>query len=88
VTSGIQILLNLIPTGVKLHGGAIMALVHILIDVLDCFNRGDKLYIIVAAILLNKIREVADHPSIVNLKFVNCISLESVGALGACVRVL
>jgi hypothetical protein len=36
--SGIQVLLDLILTGAKLHGGAVVALVHILGDVLDCFD--------------------------------------------------
>jgi hypothetical protein len=65
--SGIQVLLDLIHTGAKLHGGAVMTLVHILEDVLDCFDRGNGLDIDMAAVLPDEIPRVADDPAIVNL---------------------
>ena len=37
----IQILLGLIIAGVKLHSDAVMALIHILVNVFDCLNRGN-----------------------------------------------
>jgi hypothetical protein len=86
--SGIQVLLDLICTGAKLHGGAVMALVHILVDVLDCLDRGDGLNIEMAAVLPDEIPGVADDPAIVNLKPPNCMGLASVCALGACIRVI
>jgi len=36
--ASIQVKLNLIMSLAKLHGGAIVALVHILVDVLDSFD--------------------------------------------------
>jgi hypothetical protein len=87
--SGIQVLLDFIPTGAKLHGGAIMALVHILVNIFECFDGGDRLYIDVAAILPDKIWGVADHPSIVNLHIIfDSMSPKGIASPGACIRVL
>src|ERR1700724_1188608 len=47
----IQIELDLILALAKLHGGAVMALVDILVDVLDASNRADALHVDVTTIL-------------------------------------
>jgi hypothetical protein len=86
--SSIQVLLDLIVTGAKLHGGAVMALVHILVDVLDSFDRGDGLDVNVAAVLPDEIPGVADDPAIVNLLALDSIGLASVRAPGAGIRIL
>ena len=83
-----MVLLDLILAGAKLHGGAVMALVHILVDVLDCFDRGNGLNIDVAAVLPDEIPGVADNPAIVNLEPSNCVGLASVSTPGACIRVI
>jgi hypothetical protein len=57
----IQILLDFISTGSKLHGGPIMALVHILVDILDGLDRGNGLYIDVTAISPDEVLGVADN---------------------------
>jgi hypothetical protein len=51
----IQILLDLISASAKLHGDPIMALVHILVDVLDGLDRCNRLHINVAPILPDQI---------------------------------
>jgi hypothetical protein len=86
--SSIQVLLDLIGAGAKLHSGAVMALVHILVDVLDRFDRGDGLDINVAAVLPDEIPRVADNPAIVNSFATDCICDASVRASGAGVGVL
>jgi hypothetical protein len=65
----IQVKLDLILGSAKLHGGAIMALVDILVDVLDSFDKGDRLHIDVTPILPDEILAVTDDPSVVNLIF-------------------
>jgi hypothetical protein len=51
----IQILLDLISASAKLHSGAIMALVHIFVDVLDSLDRSNRLHIDMAPVLPDKI---------------------------------
>jgi hypothetical protein len=51
----------------KLHGGAVMALVDILVDVLDSLDRTDGLHIDMTPVLPDKILVVTDDPSVVNL---------------------
>jgi hypothetical protein len=51
----IQVLLYLITTSAKLHGGVVMALIHILVDVLDCLDRSNRLDIDMAPVLPDKI---------------------------------
>jgi hypothetical protein len=48
--TGIQVLLDLILTCMKLHGSAIISLVYVLVNVLDGFNGCDPLNIDVATI--------------------------------------
>jgi hypothetical protein len=64
----IQIVLDLILSSAKLHGGTIVALVHILVDVLDGFDRGNGLHIDVTPVLPDEILAVTDNPSVVNPK--------------------
>jgi hypothetical protein len=63
----IQVVLDLIMGSAKLHGGAVMALVHILVDALDGFDRGNGLHIDMTPVLPDEILAVTDHPSIVHL---------------------
>jgi hypothetical protein len=84
----IQILLDLINTGPKLHCGPIMALVHILVDVLDGLDRCNGLHIDVAPVLPDQILGVTHHPSIVHLLPANLNSPASVVTPGASIRVL
>jgi hypothetical protein len=86
--SSIQVLADLILTGVELHGGAVVALVHILVDVLDGFDRGDGLNINMAAVLPDKIPGVADDPAIVDLLAIDSIGEASVRASGAGIGIL
>jgi hypothetical protein len=51
----IQVKLDLIYASAKLHSGPIMPLVYILIYVLHCLYRGNRLHINVASILPDKI---------------------------------
>ena len=83
----IQILLDLIIAGAKLHSGVVMALVHILVDVLDSLDRCNRLYIDVTAILPDEIPGVADNPSIVNLLSFDNMRLASVAMPGASIGV-
>ena len=46
----IKIKLDFISASAKLHGGTVMAFVHILVDVLDGLDRGYRLNIDMAAI--------------------------------------
>jgi len=62
----IQVLLHLILAPAKLHGSAIMPLVHILVDVLDCLDRCNRLHIDMAPILPEKIGRVAHHPLVID----------------------
>ena len=48
--SSIEIELNFVLAGSKLHGGAIMAFIDILVDVLNGLNGSDTFHINVAAI--------------------------------------
>ena len=86
--SGIQVLLDFIYTGAKLYGGAIMTFVDILVDVLECPNRGYELNVDVAAVLSYEILEVAHNPTIVNLLSSNYMGLASVRAPSAGIGVL
>jgi hypothetical protein len=63
----IQILLDLILASAKLYGGSIMALVHILIDILDSLERGNRLHIDMAPVLPQKIGRVADNPLVIDI---------------------
>jgi hypothetical protein len=83
--SGIQVLLNLILTSAKLHGGAVVTLVHIFINVLDRFDGGDGLHIDMAAILPDEESRVTDYPAIVDMLPFDEVSLASVGVPGACI---
>ena len=47
----IHIELNLILTLAKLHGGTVMALVDIFVDVLDPLDRSNTLYVDMASVL-------------------------------------
>jgi hypothetical protein len=62
----IQVVLDLIMGSAKLHGGAIVTLVHILVDVLDSFDRGNGLHIDVTPVLPDEILAVTDDPSVVD----------------------
>ena len=84
----IQILLDLICASAKLHCGAIMALVHILVDVLDGLDRCNRLHIDVAPILLDQVLGVTHYPAIVNLHPSNLHRPASVMMPGASIRVL
>src|SRR5258708_25267563 len=57
----IQVKLDLILGSPKLHSSTIMAFVDILVDVLDCFDRGNGLHIDVTPV-------VTDNPSVINLE--------------------
>jgi hypothetical protein len=57
----IKILLDLIAASAKLHGDPIMALVHILVDVLDGLDRWNGLHIDVAPILPDQVLGVTHH---------------------------
>jgi hypothetical protein len=65
--AGIQVLLDLILTGAKLHGSAIVALVDVLVDVLDGFDGCNPLNVNVATIFPDEVRTVRHHPAIVDL---------------------
>src|SRR6266403_1322984 len=82
--SGIQIELNFIKTGAKLHSGAIMTLV----DIFDGLNRCNRLHIDVASVLPDEILAVANDPSVVKEMSSNLNSLASVGAPSPCIRVI
>ena len=84
----IQILLDFISTGSKLHGGPIMAFVHILVDVLDGLNGGNGLHIDVTAISPDEVLGVADNPLVGDLLASNFMCLASVGAPCMCIRVI
>jgi hypothetical protein len=84
----IKILLELITASAKLHGGPIMALVHILVDVLDGLDRCNGLHIDVAPILPDQVPGVTHNPSIVHLLPANLNSPASVAMPGASIRVL
>jgi hypothetical protein len=76
----IKVLLDLIITGAKLHGDAVMALVDILVDVLDGADGGYALHIDVAPVLPQQVWAVADHPAIVHLFVIDNVGLASVPA--------
>jgi hypothetical protein len=63
----IQVKLDLILGSAKLHSGAVMALVDILVDVLDSLDRGNRLHIDMAPVLPDKILAMTDNPSIVKV---------------------
>jgi hypothetical protein len=86
--SGIQVLLDLINTGAKLHGGAVMTLVDILVNIFDGLDRHNRLYIDVASVLPDEILAMANDPSIVQVMLSNLNSLASVGAPSPCIRVI
>jgi hypothetical protein len=65
----------------------IMALVHILIDVLDSLDRSNRLHIDMAPIPPDEIWGVADDPLIVDLPSLNLQILASVMTPGASIRV-
>jgi hypothetical protein len=83
----IKVKLHFICASAKLHGGPVMALVHILVDVLNSLDRGNRLNVNMAAILPDEIFRVADNPLIVNLLSSDLISQVSIRAPGACIRV-
>jgi hypothetical protein len=62
----IQVKLDLIMGFAKLHGGTIVALVHILEDVLDSFDRSNGLHIDVTPVLPDEVLAVTDDPSVVD----------------------
>ncbi len=64
----IQVKLDLILGSPKLHGGTIMAFVDILVNVFDCFDRGNRLHIDMTPVLPDEILVVTDDPSVVNLE--------------------
>jgi hypothetical protein len=66
----IQVKLDLILGSAKLHGGTIIALVDILVDVLDSLDRGNRLHINMAPILPDKILAVTANPSIVKAMYI------------------
>jgi hypothetical protein len=84
----IQILLDLIPACAKLHGGAIVALIHIFVDVLDSLDRSNRLHINVTPVLPDEIRGVTDDPLVVDLPALDLKILHNVAAPGASIRVL
>ena len=86
--SGIQVLLDFIYIGAKLHGDAIITFVDILVDVLECSNRGYGLNVDVAAVLSYEILGVAHDSTIVNLLSSNYMGLASVRASSAGIGVL
>ena len=86
--SGIQVLLNFIYTGAKLHGGVIITFVDILVDVLECPDRGYGLNVDVAAVLLYEILGVAHNLTIIDCLSSNYMGLASVRAPGASIGVL
>src|SRR6266446_5613380 len=86
--SGIQIELNFIKTGAKLHGGVIMTLVDIFVYIFDGLNRRNRLHIDVASVLPDEILAVANDPSVVKEMSSNLNSLASVGAPSPCIRVI
>jgi len=65
-----------------------MALVHILVDVLDCLDRSNRLHIDMAPVLPDKIWGVTDHPLVVDLPSPYVMNLASVTTSGAGIRVL
>ena len=86
--SSIQVLLELICTGAKLHGGTIMALVHILVNILEGFDGDNRLNVNMAAVLPDEILGVADHSLIVDMHTTNNASLPSVRSPGVGVTVI
>jgi hypothetical protein len=84
----IQIQFDLICAPPKLHGDPVMALVHILVDVLDGLDRCNGLHIDVALILPDEKPGVTDHPTIVNLLAFDKVRVASVATPGASIGVL
>ena len=84
----IQVLLYLICASTKFHGDPIMALVHILVDVLDGLDRSNRLHIDVAPVLPDQVLGVTNHPAIISLPPSNLNSPASVATPGAGIRVL
>jgi hypothetical protein len=86
----LQIVLNLIMGSFKLHGGVVMALVHILVNVLDSFDRGNGLHINMTPVLPDEILAMTNDPSVVDLIYVlwACTNdLASVKMPCPCIRV-
>lgn len=65
--SPIHILLDFIPSS-NTHSSTIMALVDVLMDVLDCSDRGTNLNIDVAIVLGSQMRIIRDDPGVVEDK--------------------
>src|SRR6266852_8516740 len=63
----IQVKLNLILGSAKLHGGTIVALVHILVNVFHSLDRGNRLHIDVTPVLPDEISAMTDDPGVVKL---------------------
>src|ERR1700733_3140291 len=84
----IQIELNLILLLSKPHGGAIMAFVDVLVDVLDTFDRGSALHIDVALILPDQIWTIRNDPTVIQLMIIHCNSPAIVRPAIAGIRIL
>jgi hypothetical protein len=66
----------------------IMALIHILVDVLNCLDRGNRLHIDMAPVLPDKIWRMIDHPLVIDLSSLDLKNLASVVTFNASIRVL
>src|SRR6266478_1101370 len=86
--SGIQIELNFIKTGAKLHGGAIMNLVDIFVYIFDGVNRCNRLHIDVDSVLPDEILAMPNDPSVVTDMSSNLNRMASVGAPSPCTRLI
>ena len=86
--ASIKILFDFILTCPKLHSCAIMAFVHIFVDVLDGFDRGDALNIDVTAIFPNEPWRMWYYPAIVNLFSIDNMFLSIISPPKVSIRVI
>ena len=84
----IQIELDLIQATPKLHCCAIMTLVHILVDVLDCLDREKTLHVDVTAKNPKPEAWIRNHSMIVNLMISNLVLFSCVSSPEVGIRVL
>src|SRR6266852_7501056 len=78
----IQVKLDLILGSAKLHGGTIVALVHILVNVFHSLDRGNRLHIDVTPVLPDEISAMTDDPGVVKLKLAHWNLLMSIATPG------
>ena len=86
--ASIEVLFDFIIASPKLHCNVIMAFVHIFVDILDSFDRGNGLDIDMVMVLPDKIGRVCDDPMIVDLLSPNVMCVSSVPAPGQSISIL